>query len=121
MKSLGRTSRLVLTVLARGPAHGYGVIRWVKDVSGGTEVLGVGSVYGSIDKLEDRGLIEHDRDEIEQGRTRRYLRITDRGRTALAADVAKLKEEVANAEAALAPHLPGSAGLPGLSGLAGEA
>lgn len=77
MKSLGRTGRLILTLLAREPSHGYGVIRWVKEVSGGSETLGVGAVYGSIEKLEERGLIEFDRDEIESGRNRRYFRITE--------------------------------------------
>jgi len=77
-------------VLAKGPAHGYGVITWVKEVSGGTEQIAVGSVYGSMDKLEAKGLIEYSHDEVENGRTRRYFRITDSGRTRLADEVAKL-------------------------------
>lgn len=101
MRSLGRTSRLILTVLAREPAHGYGVIRWAKDVSGGTEMLGVGAVYGSIEKLTDRGLIEFDRDEVENGRSRRYFRITDEGRHRLEVEVASLRQELDAADAAL--------------------
>ena len=89
-------------MLAKGPAHGYGVIRWVKDVSGGAEQLAVGSVYGSMDKLEEKGLIEFSHDEVESGRTRRYFRITDDGRSLLAAEVAKLAVEVEAAQAALA-------------------
>lgn len=100
-KPLGRTSRLILTVLAKGPAHGYGVITWVRDVSGGAETLAVGSVYGSMDKLESDGLIEHDHDEVENGRTRRYFRITDTGQARLAADVTKLANEVEAARSAL--------------------
>lgn len=114
MKSLGRTRRLILTVLAAGPSHGYGVITWVKQVSGGSETLGVGAVYGSIEKLEQKGLIEHDHDEVEQGRPRRYFRITEDGRAALGAEVESLAREVAEAQKALggttgsaAPRLAG--------------
>lgn len=114
MKSLGRTSRLILTVLANEASHGYGVISWVRDVSGGAETLGVGAVYGSIERLDQKGLIEHDRDEVEQGRSRRYFRITDKGRSALALEVSSLAREVAEAQKALAvapgPIAPGLAG-----------
>lgn len=112
MRSMGRTSRLILTVLAKEPAHGYGVIRWVKDVSGGAEQLAVGSVYGSLEKLESQGLIEHDRDAIENGRSRRYFRITDDGRSRLAVEVATLEVEVKAAKDALGTVPPGVAGEP---------
>lgn len=112
MKSLGRTSRLILTVLASEPSHGYGVISWVRDVSGGAETLGVGAVYGSIEKLEQKGLIEHDRDEVERGRARRYFRITDGGRSALALEVSSLAREVAEAQKALSAA--SGSGVPGL-------
>lgn len=101
MRSIGRTGRLILTVLAKEPAHGYGVIRWVKNASGGTETLAVGSVYGSLEKLEAAGLIERHRDEIENGRTRRYFRITDRGRSRLTQEVTTLAREVEAAQVAL--------------------
>ena len=111
MRQLGRTSRLILTVLAKSPAHGYGVISWVSDASGGTERLAVGSVYGSLDKLESKGLIERDREEIENGRTRQYFRITDSGLQRLSVEVAKLAREVAAAQEALqGSTLPGIAG-----------
>ena len=101
MKTLGRTSRLILTVLARAPTHGYGVIHWVKEASGATETLGVGAVYGSIEKLEEDALIEHDHDAVEQGRSRRYFRITDAGRARLALEISRLATEVEAAQAAL--------------------
>ena len=108
MRSLGRVSRLILTVLAKGPAHGYGVISWAKEASGGAEQLAVGSVYGSIDKLDQRGFIEHDHDEVERGRTRRYFRITEAGRGLLVAEVHKLGTEVAAAREALGIDVAGS-------------
>jgi len=54
-----------------------------------------------MDKLEAKGLIEYSHDEVENGRTRRYFRITDSGRSRLADEVAKLSTEVAAAQAAL--------------------
>jgi len=115
MRNLGRTGRLILTVLAREPSHGYGVILWAKNASGGSEQLSVGSVYGSMDKLEEKGLIEHDHDDVENGRTRRYFRITEEGRTRLTKEVNRLANEVQAAQAALniAPPLAGPGGLAG--------
>jgi len=112
MRSLGRTSRLILTVLAKAPSHGYGVISWVKSVSGGTEKLAVGSVYGSFEKLESQGLIEHDHDQVENGRTRRYFRITNTGRTRLAQEVTTLAAEVEAAQQALGFDALGLTGEP---------
>ena len=110
MRSLGRTSRLILTVLAKEPAHGYAVISWTKEVSGGTEQLAVGSVYGAMEKLEQQGHIEHDHDEIEQGRTRRCFRITPVGRDVLVAEVTRLDAEVKKAQESLGIDLGGLRG-----------
>lgn len=47
---------LVLTSLADGPKHGYALMTDIKSFSG--VVLGPGSLYGCIARLERRGLIE---------------------------------------------------------------
>ena len=75
---------LVLTALAAGPLHGYGIIREVSALSQGETVLGAGTLYGALDRLAEQGLIAVDREEIVSGRPRRYFRITDDGQDALA-------------------------------------
>lgn len=88
---------LILTSLASGPRHGYGIIRDIAEVSDGRVKLRAGTLYGSLDRLVDEGLVAPDREEIENGRLRRYYRITGEGRSALAAEVERM---VANARAA---------------------
>ncbi len=86
-----------LTVLASGPHHGYGLIREADRLSGGRVRLQPGTLYATLDRLGAEGLVELDREEIVDGRARRYYRLTDRGATALDAEAARLR---ASADAA---------------------
>jgi PadR family transcriptional regulator, regulatory protein PadR len=74
----------VLTALADGPRHGYGIVGEVADLSQGRVKLKIGSLYGVLDRLAAEGLIEPDREEAYEGRLRRYYRLTQDGRRALA-------------------------------------
>jgi PadR family transcriptional regulator, regulatory protein PadR len=74
----------VLTALADGPRHGYGIVGEVAELSGGRVKLKIGSLYGVLDRLSSEGLIEPDREEAHDGRLRRYYRLTPNGRGALA-------------------------------------
>jgi len=76
----------VLTALADGPRHGYGIVREVVELSQGRVKLKIGSLYGVLDRLATDGLIEPDREEAHDGRLRRYYRLTQDGRRALAAE-----------------------------------
>ena len=48
----------VLTALAGGPRHGYGIVREVEELSQGRVQLKIGSLYGVLDRLAAEGLIE---------------------------------------------------------------
>jgi PadR family transcriptional regulator, regulatory protein PadR len=74
----------VLSALADGPRHGYGIVREVAELSRGRVRLKIGSLYGVLDRLATEGLIEPDREEAYDGRLRRYYRLTRDGRRALA-------------------------------------
>ena len=74
----------VLTALADGPRHGYGIVREVAELSQDRVKLKIGSLYGVLDRLAADGLIEADREEAHDGRLRRYYRLTQDGRRALA-------------------------------------
>ena len=73
----------VLTALADGPRHGYGIVGEVEELSQGRVKLKIGSLYGVLDRLAAGGLIEPDREEAHDGRLRRYYRLTRDGRGAL--------------------------------------
>jgi DNA-binding PadR family transcriptional regulator len=74
----------VLTALADGPRHGYGIVGEVAELSQGRVRLKIGSLYGVLDRLAAERLIEPDREEAHDGRLRRYYRLTQDGRSALA-------------------------------------
>jgi PadR family transcriptional regulator len=76
----------VLTALADGPRHGYGIVGEAAELSQGRVQLKIGSLYGVLDRLTADGLIEPDREEAHDGRLRRYFRLTQNGRRALAAE-----------------------------------
>jgi DNA-binding PadR family transcriptional regulator len=89
---------LILTALAVGPLHGYGVIQEVTALSDGRVTLRPGTLYGALDRLVEQGLAAADREEIVDGRLRRYYRITDEGANLLDAEARRL---TTNAEAAV--------------------
>jgi PadR family transcriptional regulator, regulatory protein PadR len=81
---------LVLVALAAERLHGYGVMLAVAELSEGRVRLGPGTVYGVLDRLERDGLVAEDGAEVEQGRERRYFRITAPGVAALAGETERL-------------------------------
>lgn len=89
---------LILTALAPGRQHGYGIITEVTEISGGRVRLRAGTLYTALDRLRADGFIAVDREEIVDGRLRRYYRLTDDGAAALRAEAVRLQ---ANASAAL--------------------
>ena len=103
----------VLTALADGPRHGYGIVGDVAELSQGRVKLKIGSLYGVLDRLATDGLIEHDREEPHDGRLRRYYRLTRDGRRALAeeADLRAATARVVRARLGLTgPAAAGAAG-----------
>lgn len=98
---------LILTALAAGSQHGYGIIADVTEISGGRVLLRAGTLYAALDRLKTDGLVAVDREEIVDNRLRRYYRLTPRGEERLAAEAARLH---ANATAAMRRLRPGLAG-----------
>ena len=97
-RAMQEATFLILTALADGSQHGYGIIAEVQEISGGRVRLRAGTLYTALDRLRADGLIEMDREEIVEGRLRRYYRLTPEGTGRLAAEAARLQ---ANATAAL--------------------
>lgn len=89
---------LVLTVLTDGPRHGYGLIQDVAELSAGRVRLRAGTLYGLLDRLTDDGLVTAQRDEIVDGRLRRYYEISDTGLHELAAQTRRLQSITAHSE-----------------------
>jgi DNA-binding PadR family transcriptional regulator len=75
----------LLLTLVDGEKHGYAMAQEVEERSDGSISLGPGSLYWSLSRLAESGLIEETRapeDGTREGR-RRYYRLTDIGRDIL--------------------------------------
>jgi DNA-binding PadR family transcriptional regulator len=68
----------ILALLAEEPMHGYQVIQVISERSGGNWTPSPGSVYPTLQQLEDEGLIEPAASESG----RRVFTLTDAGRAA---------------------------------------
>lgn len=99
----------VLTALVDQPRHGYGIVGEVAELSADRVRLKVGTLYGVLDRLVADGLVENDREEIANGRLRRYYRLTEPGRVALAAEAARQAANARTATARLGAWQPGAA------------
>lgn len=93
---LPHLSVLVLLALAEGDAHGWAIIRRIRDIEPDTKTPSSGSLYTAMLRLEEKGLLEETDgppggDEDER---RRYYRLTPFGRGVLAAETARLERLV---------------------------
>jgi DNA-binding PadR family transcriptional regulator len=82
---------LILTALAAGSQHGYGIITDIAGISDGRVRLRAGTLYTALDRLREDGLIELDREEVVENRLRRYYRLTPTGSARLAEEAARLQ------------------------------
>lgn len=89
---LSTASYFVLAALLDGPRHGYGIIKRAAELSDGRVRLAAGTLYGALDRLAERGLVLPDQEEVVEGRTRRYYRLTDRGVQALTEEAARMEQ-----------------------------
>jgi DNA-binding PadR family transcriptional regulator len=94
---------LILTALAAGSQHGYGIITDVQAISAGRVQLKAGTLYAALERLRADKLIEVDREEIVDSRLRRYYRLTPAGGELLATEAARLQANAGVAMSRLRP------------------
>ncbi|MEQ9569267.1 MAG: PadR family transcriptional regulator [Longimicrobiales bacterium] len=78
----------VLLALADGPRHGYAIMKQVEEDSG--LAMGPGTVYGSLQRLEDSGWVRAGREDDRDARRGRLFHLTDEGRRALRLEAARI-------------------------------
>ncbi|MFC7546222.1 PadR family transcriptional regulator [Plantactinospora sp. GCM10030261] len=110
---------LILTALAREPMHGYAIIGEVATLSDGRLALRPGTLYGALDRLGDDGLVEIDREEVVDGRLRRYYRLSPAGDATLAGETERMRRNVEAASARLAARKTATTGKTGSTGKTG--
>jgi PadR family transcriptional regulator PadR len=81
---LGTLDLLILKALSLAPLHGLGVARRVEQITKGAYVIGPGSLFPALHRLEQRGWLAASSGESENKRKARYYRLTSAGRRQLA-------------------------------------
>ena len=81
----GSADLLILALVDEQALHGYDIGRLIEQRSNGTLQFTLASLYETLYRLDERGLIRGRWVERAGQRRRRYYRITERGRTMLAA------------------------------------
>ena len=102
----GTLDLLILKALSWGPAHGYGVARWIEHATNDALAVGEGSLYPALHRLEERGWIAASWGASENNRQAKFYSLTRKGRAQLRAETANWQRYAAAVFAALeAPAL----------------
>ena len=84
----------ILLALGDGEMHGYGIMQTLSEKTGGRETILPGTLYASLARMVDHGLVE-ERDPPEGdysgGPKRRYYKRTDLGRAVARAESERLR------------------------------
>jgi transcriptional regulator len=88
MNLKGTLPSLILQAVMHEPSHGYRIAQRIKERSQGVLDFREGTLYPALHKLENGGLVAS-YEAIQNGRPRRYYRITKTGREMLAKDRAE--------------------------------
>ena len=104
MTSLSPQAFHILIALAERDQHGYGIMQDVAARTGGELRLSPGTLYGSVKRLLEEGLIVElrasQRHDTEPGQERRrYYRLTPLGRKCAKAEVERMTELLEQAKA----------------------
>ncbi|HEV2071411.1 MAG TPA: PadR family transcriptional regulator [Acidimicrobiales bacterium] len=83
----------ILVALTSGEQHGYALMNEVQTLSGGSVRMGPGTLYGTLKRLLEQGLVEESDQrpdpELDDER-RRYYRLTALGQRVCAAEADRL-------------------------------
>ena len=88
----------ILFVLAEGEKHGYAIMKEVETVSGGQFTMGPGTLYTTIQRLLELGLIEETSTSSNSERRRRNYRLLRRGRQVFEAELNRMESLVRSAQ-----------------------
>jgi DNA-binding PadR family transcriptional regulator len=95
----------ILLALSTGERHGYGIMKQVEADSQASVKMGPGTLYGSIKRMMDSGLIRETDKRVDpqmDDERRVYYELTRAGRAALAAELKRYRGVLAVAEGRVA-------------------
>lgn len=95
----------ILLALSTGERHGYGIMKQVQADSQGQTKMGPGTLYGSIARMMEAGLLRESAKRVDpelDDERRIYYELTAAGRAALEAELARYRGVLAVAKGRLA-------------------
>ncbi len=91
----------ILLALSGGERHGYGIMKQVEADSQGKVTMGPGTLYGSLKRMLDAGLVKESDKRVDpemDDERRIYYQITGTGAEALAAELERYQRIVTIAQ-----------------------
>jgi len=88
----GTLDMLILTTLRLGRMHGYGIARFLQQVSDDFFQVEEGSLYPALQRLELNGLIEGEWSHTPSNRRARFYRLTPAGLKRLQAETERYRQ-----------------------------
>src|SRR5581483_2727712 len=91
----GTLDILILKVVALEPVHGYAIAQRIRQISRDVLQIQQGSLYPALYRLEERGYIQAEWRESDQGRMAKFYEITKKGVRQLESDRAQWERTAA--------------------------
>jgi DNA-binding PadR family transcriptional regulator len=88
----------ILFALAEHEKHGYAIMKEVENISGGQFTMGPATLYTTIQRLLELGLIEETSTSSGSERRRRSYRLSRTGRQILEAELNRMESLVRSAQ-----------------------
>src|SRR3954465_13452365 len=82
----GTLGTLILKAVSRAPLHGYGIARWIEQVTGEEVLVEDGSLYPALHRLQAMKLLTSEWGTSETGRRVKRYSLTEEGRAQLRAE-----------------------------------
>jgi PadR family transcriptional regulator PadR len=85
----GTLGVLILKSVSRAPLHGYGIARWIEEVTGDEVLIDDGSLYPALHRLQAMKLLTSEWGVSDSGRRVKRYTITEQGRAQLRAEATR--------------------------------
>ena len=105
----GTLDLLILKAVSWGPRHGYAVAEWIGTATGESLLIGEGTLYPALHRLEKQGLIEAEWGVSDNNRSAKFYSLSRSGRRHLTAGSSAWHRFVESAGRALRATEPATA------------
>ena len=105
----GTLAALILKALSWGPLHGYGIARWIEQVTDAELLVEEGSLYPALHRLQARELVSSQWTISDTNRRVRCYSLTEQGRMQLRAEMSRWERFSVAVSRALSARRPSKA------------